>query len=191
MKKKLTSIRLVVTMTAAFALTGCGQKEEKADTSESVSTASSDESDSDEKVLKLGIECTFAPYNWTQVTEELANGEKAVKIQNAVDYEAVSELFLAIQNSTADVLITDLSTAESAIGTMAGLKMLDLDSSDDFVAPEGASNSCCILFRGGDEECETVQKAMDDMNWTDETEEGIQAMNDLMSEMIKLQPSSN
>lgn len=101
------------------------------------------------------------------------------------------EGFLAIQNSTADVLITDLSTAESAIGTMAGLKMLDLDSSDDFVASEGASNSCCILFRGGDEECETVQKAMDDMNWTDETEEGIQAMNDLMSEMIKLQPSSN
>ena len=69
--------------------------------------------------------------------------------------------------------------------------MLDLDPEDNFVAPEGASNDCCILFRGGDEECQIVQEAMDEMGWTSDTEEGLQAMNDLMSEMIELQPSNN
>lgn len=298
MKKKLLACLLMGAMVVSAGLTGC----------ESSDSQKSEGSSSEDKVLRLGIECTFAPYNWTQETEDLPNGDKAVKIENAdgyaygydvalaqkicdqlgwdlevyksdwtaifmgledktfdcimsgvcyseerdqtydftsayyertikaivredsefanvtklsdfdgmhpkviaqmgtnfteykdqipsyedaVDYENVSELFLAIQNSTADVLITDLATSESALNTMTGLKMLDLDPDDNFVAPEGASNDCCILFRGGDEECQTVQKAMDDMGWTADTEEGLQAMNDLMSEMIELQPSNN
>lgn len=298
MKRRLLSCLLLVTMIVTTILTGC----------ESSSKDDSSSDSSDKKVLKLGIECTFAPYNWTQESEDLPNGDKAVKIQNsdgyaygydvalaqkicdqlgwdlevyksdwtsifmgledgtfdcimsgvcyseerdqtydftsayyrrtikavvrddsqfanvkklsdfdgmnpkviaqmgtnfteykdqipsgidAVNYEAVSELFLAIQNSTADVLITDLATSESALKTMTGMKMLDLDPSDDFVAPDGASNDCCILFRGGDEECQTIQNAMDEMGWTADTDEGLQAMNDLMSEMIDLQPSNN
>ena len=123
--------------------------------------------------------------NFTEYKDQIPSYE------DAVDYENVSELFLAIQNSTADVLVTDLATSESALNTMTGLTMLDLDPEDNFVAPEGASNDCCILFRGGDEECQIVQEAMDEMGWTSDTEEGLQAMNDLMSEMIELQPSNN
>lgn len=298
MKKKLLACLLMGIMMVSAVLTGC----------ESSDSQESESSSSDDKVLRLGIECTFAPYNWTQESEDLPNGEKAVKIENAdgytygydvalaqmicdqlgwelevyksdwtaifmgledgtfdcimsgvcyseerdetydftsayyertikavvrsdsefanvtglsdfdgvnpkviaqmgtnfteykdqipsyedaVDYENVSELFLAIQNSTADVLVTDLATSESALNTMTGLTMLDLDPEDNFVAPEGASNDCCILFRGGDEECQIVQEAMDEMGWTSDTEEGLQAMNDLMSEMIELQPSNN
>lgn len=307
MKKKIFTVILAMAMVLSFGLAGCGSVS-PTDSGSSGSSESSGTGESGKKVLKLGIECTYSPYNWTQQTEDLPNGQKAVKIANAdgyaygydvalaqkicdqlgwdlevyksdwtaifmglqdgtydcimsgvcyseerdktydftttyyqrqikavvredsefadvtslsgfdgkkpkviaqlstnyvdykdqvpsmensVDYESASELFLAIQNSTADVLITDRATAESALSTMSGLKMLDLDKDDDFKAPEGASNSCCILFRGDDEECKTVQKALDEMGWTDKTDEGLQKMNDLMSEMIKLQPSSN
>lgn len=34
----------------------------------------------EKKVLKVGMECTYAPFNWTQETPDLADGSKAVKI---------------------------------------------------------------------------------------------------------------
>lgn len=312
LKKKLIAMLLTGTMIFSVMLTGCGSTEsDDTDTSsssdETVSDASSDAIE--KKVFRIGVECTYAPYNWTQETDELANGETAVEIANSpgsytygydialaqmicdelgwelevyksdwtsifmgledktydcimsavcyteerdeiydftscyyerqimavvredgeyadvsclsdfdgmnptviaqlgtnfvdykdqipsavsgTDYEAAAELFLAIQNQTADVLITERATAESALNSMTDLIMLDLDDDDDFVAPEGSPNTCCILFRGDDELCEIIQGAMDSLGWTNETEEGLQAMNDLMSEMIVLQPSNN
>ena len=314
-RKKKRLLALVLAVAMLLSLAGCGGTSpssaaaESAGAEESTSVPdSASAADSGEKrVLKLGIECTYAPYNWTQESEELADGSKAVKIANAdgytygydvafcqmlceelgwelevyksdwtsifmgledgtydcimsgvcyteerdeiydfssayyertlkivvredseyasitglsqfdgmnpkviaqlgtnfelykdqvpsgedaVDYEAASELFLAIQNQTADVLITERSTAESALNSMSGMVMLDLDKDDNFVAPEGQSNSCCILFRGDDPERDEIQTAMDSMGWTSETDEGQAAMDELMSRMISLQPAS-
>lgn len=320
MKKKLF-VTILSGVVLFSALSGCGSSTTEAaggagtvasedgtgtEASESVDPSATSDA-ATQKIFRIGIECTYAPYNWTQESEELANGDKAVKIANsdgytygydvalaqkicdelgwtlevyksdwtsifmgledqtydcimsgvcytadrdeiydftsayyerqikavvredstfaditklsdfdgmkpsviaqlgtnfedyksqipsavdATDYESASELFLAIQNSTADVLITEKSTADSALQSMTGLKELDLDATDDFVAPEGSPNTCCILFRGGDAECQTIQSAMDEMGWTNETEEGLTAMNDLMTEMIALQPSA-
>lgn len=314
MKKKLIASVLAGIMVVS-ALTGCGGGKETTKAEESTKSDTSASADSsvssdavDKKVFRIGIECTYAPYNWTQETEDLSNGEKAVKIANsdgytygydvalaqkicdelgwtlevyksdwtsifmgledktydcimsavcytaerdeiydftstyyerqikavvredskfadvkklsdfegmapaviaqlgtnfvdykpqipsgtaATDYESASELFLAIQNSTADVLITEKSTADSALQSMNGLVQLELDSDDDFVAPEGSPNNCCILFRGGDPECEIIQGALDSLGWTNETGEGLAVMNALMSEMIELQPSAD
>ncbi|MGN0347479.1 MAG: transporter substrate-binding domain-containing protein [Lachnospiraceae bacterium] len=315
MKKKLLSLLMAGTMLATM-LAGCGSTTETATTentsdttAETTETTEETTADAGEetRVLKLGIECTYAPYNWTQQSPELPDGSTAVKIENAdgyaygydvalcqmiceelgwelevyksdwtsifmgledgtydcimsgvcyteerdeiydftsayyertimavvredseyagitglsqfdgmnpnviaqlgtnfvlykdqipsgidaVDYEAASELFLAIQNQTADVLITERSTAESALATMPGLIMLELDSDDGFVAPEGQSNSCCILFRGGDPECAEIQAAFDSMGWTSSTPEGQAAMDELMSKMIAMQPAT-
>ena len=52
-------------------LTGCGKSESK----------------KDDNVLRVGMECAYAPFNWTQETEEVANGDKAVKIYGS-DYYA-------------------------------------------------------------------------------------------------------
>ena len=43
-------------------LTGCGKSESK----------------KDHNVLRVGMECAYAPFNWTQETEEVANGDTAV-----------------------------------------------------------------------------------------------------------------
>lgn len=314
MKRRIITLLLAGAMTMT-ALVGCGSstpaETAPAETAETSTEEAGDEAAADDssetRVLKLGIECTYAPYNWTQQSPDLPDGTQAVKIENAdgytygydvafcqmlceelgwelevyksdwtsifmgledgtydcimsgvcytaerdeiydftsayyertlkavvredseyasitglsqfdgmkpnviaqlgtnfelykdqvpsgvdaVDYEAASELFLAIQNQTADVLITERSTAESALGTMTGLVMLDLDKEDSFVAPEGQSNSCCILFRGDDPECAEIQAAMDAMGWTSETDEGQAAMDELMSKMIAMQPSA-
>ena len=48
----------------------------------------SGESSSEKKVLRVGMECAYAPFNWTQETEEVANGDTAVPIygQNVYAY---------------------------------------------------------------------------------------------------------
>ena len=77
---------------------------------------------------------------------------------------------------------TSYTTSISALSTMNNLKMLNLD----FTEPEGASNDCCIVFREGDPMRDTVQEALDKLNWNDKAE-----FDKLMDEMVKLQPSSN
>lgn len=55
---------------------------------ESKADSSAAESTDEKKVLRVGMECTYAPFNWTQTTEDVANGDKAVKIygQNTYAY---------------------------------------------------------------------------------------------------------
>lgn len=302
MKRKVLAALLCVTTVVTMGLTGCGKS--STDTgagsaSDGVGSATTD------KVLRVGIECAYAPYNWTQEEETVANGDKAVKIANAdgyaygydvkvaqmiadelgwdleiyksewssifmglenktwdcvmsgfcyseerdqtydftttyyprtikavvrddaewngitklsdfegkkakvttqmgtnyvpykdevpggesvTDYETSSECFMAVQNKTADIVILDRTTCQSALATMEGLKMLELDASDDFVAPEGTTNDCCIAFRESDSLRDTIQDAMDSMGWTTDNAD---QMNSLMDEMLTLQPSSN
>ena len=71
--KRLISLAMVCVM-ALGTLAGCG--------SESDSDGSSEK-----KVLKVGMECAYAPFNWTQETQELADGSGAVKIYGTDFYE--------------------------------------------------------------------------------------------------------
>ena len=72
MKKTFLRRTLGIVLGATFAiglLTGCGK-------GESAKKVNYDE----KKVLRVGMECSYAPFNWTQETDELANGDKAVPI---------------------------------------------------------------------------------------------------------------
>jgi putative lysine transport system substrate-binding protein len=302
LKSRVTCLVMAAVMAGSLGLTGCGSKSAKAGSGSKTAAA---DSGSDDKVLKVGIECTYAPYNWTQESPTVANGDKAVKIANndgyaygydvkvaqmiakklgwkleiyksdwsaifmglnsktydcimsgicytkkrdktldfttpyycrtikaivrsdskyadytklsqfdgqnpkvttqagtnyidykkeipsgvsVTDYESSPECFMAIQNKTADVCILDKTTAQSALATMSGLKVLDLDKSDDFVAPKDSPNDCCIAFREGDKRRDEVNKAMKELGWTTDNKG---KFDKLMDEMVKLQPSSN
>lgn len=65
--KKRISLLLAIVMTMAMAVTGCGSKEQSSD--------SSDE-------FRVGMECGYAPFNWTQADE--SNG--AVQIEGSDEY---------------------------------------------------------------------------------------------------------
>lgn len=75
MKRSKRFAALILTgVMAATTLFGCGS---------SSGGAASDSSAADsslKKVLKVGMECAYAPFNWTQDTDTTPDGSKAVKI---------------------------------------------------------------------------------------------------------------
>ena len=79
MKKRLLSLLMVTTMTA-FTLAGCGSTEDTSGSNDSSLAEESSDSGEEKDVLRVGMECAYAPFNWTQETEEVPNGGKAVPI---------------------------------------------------------------------------------------------------------------
>lgn len=73
--KKLCSLMLVTAMVASLAL-GCSKKEDKSETNtEAATQAATQAAESD--VLRVGMECAYPPFNWTQVDDS----NNAAKIQ--------------------------------------------------------------------------------------------------------------
>jgi putative lysine transport system substrate-binding protein len=90
----------------ATLLAGCGTKaSSEVKTNNEVSTT--DEGAKEEKkVLRVGMECAYAPFNWTQSTEEVSNGDKAVPIYGTSDYAYGYDVMVA--QKLADQLGWDL-----------------------------------------------------------------------------------
>ena len=77
MKKSLRKIAalLATTMATVSVLGGCGSE-----------ASSETTTDSKDNVLRVGMECAYAPFNWTQESEEVADGSKAVPIYGTSYY---------------------------------------------------------------------------------------------------------
>ncbi len=100
-------------------------------------------------------------------------------------YETTSEVFMAVKSGTADISVIDYPTSKSAVDTMSGLKILDID----LPCPSENSNDVCIAVREGDTELkELLQGAMEKCNWTTDNKDGFDAQ---MDEMLEVQPSAN
>ena len=82
----LTGILMVLAM-----LTGCSgtPKDEKSDSLVPSSTTE------ERGVLRIGMECAYAPFNWTQSTAEVANGDTAVPIYGTNDYAYGYDIMVA------------------------------------------------------------------------------------------------
>ena len=77
--KKMLAITLSISMLSIFS--GCGSSSGNAGNSSS----------NDEKVLKVGMECAYAPFNWTQTDD--SNG--AVKIAGSEEYAYGYDVMMA------------------------------------------------------------------------------------------------
>ncbi|MDF2565361.1 MAG: artJ, partial [Massilibacillus sp.] len=75
MKKIITLVLCFAMFTSLVVLTGC----------------SSDKKEASKKVLRVGMECGYAPFNWTQTTDE--NG--AVKIAGTSEYAYGYDVIMA------------------------------------------------------------------------------------------------
>lgn len=80
MKKKILCTLMVMAM---MALVGCGSKE----TANTESTG--------KEVLKVGMECAYAPFNWTQETEKVSNGDTAEPIYGTSYYAYGYDVMMA------------------------------------------------------------------------------------------------
>ncbi len=89
--KKITAIVLAIAM--IFALAACSGTDEPVKTAEPAAdaTASDAVSGEDKNVLRVGMECGYAPYNWTQNDD--SNG--AVPISGSSDYAYGYDVMMA------------------------------------------------------------------------------------------------
>jgi putative lysine transport system substrate-binding protein len=70
----------IVSSMGLFALAGCSTGATATTAGETGGSASGKE------VLRVGMECAYAPFNWTQDEETTPDGSKAVKIYDSTFY---------------------------------------------------------------------------------------------------------
>ncbi len=147
MKKRVVCLFLCM-MAAASLLAGCGSK-----------AASTGE---EKKVLKVGMECAYAPFNWTQSAKEVSNGDEAVPIYGTSDYAYGYDVMLA--KKLADQLgweleIHKVDWSSIVLGMnsgdydviIAGMGYTeDRDKSVDFTDPYYIRNNVIIVNKKGD-----------------------------------------
>ena len=116
---------------------------------------------------------------WVPLLDQIEGGVQAG------NYETTSECFMAISNGVADVCVVDLPTAESAALTNDDLKVITLDPSDTFTGDDEMVNVCIATRKDDTAFRDQIQEAMDAIGWNDKA-----AMDELMDQVIKLQPAA-
>jgi putative lysine transport system substrate-binding protein len=120
-----------------------------------------EDSGEDKKVLRVGMECAYAPFNWTQSTQEVSNGDKAVPIYGTEDYAYGYDVMLA--QKLADQLGWELEVhkvdwSSIVLGMnsgdydviIAGMGYTeDRDKSVDFTDPYYIRNNVIIVNKSG------------------------------------------
>lgn len=127
----------------------------------SEASQASSTTDSNKKVLRVGMECAYAPFNWTQDTDTTPDGSKAVKIYDS-DYYAYG-YDVAVAQMLADQMGMELEIHKvewSSIGIsldagdydaiIAGMgKTAERDASYAFTEPYYYRNNCIVVKKGG------------------------------------------
>ena len=150
--KKLAAMALTGIM-ALSSLTACGSSKTK-----------SSDTASDKMVLRVGMECAYAPFNWTQDTDSTPDGSKAVKIYDS-DYYAYG-YDVAVAQKLADQMGMELEIHKvewSSIGIsldagdydaiIAGMgKTAEREASYSFTEPYYYRDNCIVVKKGGEYE---------------------------------------
>ncbi len=160
-----------MTLTGAMALSlfaGCGSTTSSSEASSSAAsssaseTASSSDTSSSDNVLKVGMECAYAPFNWTQDTDTTPDGSTAVPIYDS-DYYAYG-YDVAVAQMLADEMGMDLEIHKvewSSIGIsldagdydciIAGMgKTAEREASYSFTDPYYYRDNCIVVKKGGE-----------------------------------------
>ncbi len=149
MKKRILGMAMACMM-AVTSLAGCGSGSSK----------------SDKKVLRVGMECAYAPFNWTQESQDLSDGTKAVKIYGTDFYAYGYDV--AVAKKLADEMEMDLEVHKvewSSIGMamdageydciIAGMgKTSEREKSYAFTDVYYYRSNCLVVKKGsGFEDC--------------------------------------
>ncbi len=91
MKKRILETVVLATIMGVSIIGCASETDEPKEATESVGT----EETGEEKLLRVGMECAYAPFNWTQESEELANGGVAQPIYGSDDYAYGYDVMMA------------------------------------------------------------------------------------------------
>lgn len=157
--KKLLAMALVGVM-AVSSFAGCGSPEKSAGT-ESTKSEGSSKSDN---VLRVGMECAYAPFNWTQDTDTTPDGSKAVPIYDSNYYAYGYDV--AVAQKLADEMGMELEVHKvewSSIGIsldagdydviIAGMgRTAEREASYSFTEPYYYRDNCIVVKKGSEYE---------------------------------------
>lgn len=161
--KNFLALGLAAVMTAT-ALTGCGSSNASTESAASAPSASAVETaaadTSERQVLRVGMECAYAPFNWTQDSDTTPDGSKAVPIYGS-DYYAYG-YDVAVAQMLADELGMDLEIHKvewSSIGIsmdageydciIAGMgRTAERELSYSFTEPYYYRDNCIVVKKG-------------------------------------------
>lgn len=146
--RKIMGLALASVMAVSM-LAGCG------------SSSGDTEKSEDKEVLRVGMECAYAPFNWTQETEELANGDKAVPIYGTSFYAYGYDVMVA--QKLADEMGMELEVHKvdwNSIGIsldagdydaiIAGMgRTAERELSYSFTDPYYYRDNCIVVKKGG------------------------------------------
>ncbi|MGN0585644.1 MAG: transporter substrate-binding domain-containing protein [Oscillospiraceae bacterium] len=86
-RKFFKAISMLAAGAMAMSMLSACSSSGSSDTATASSASESTEAESTSKaVLRVGMECAYAPFNWTQVSAEVPNGETAVEIYGGGGY---------------------------------------------------------------------------------------------------------
>ncbi len=156
-------------------LTACGSDSKS---SESASSGSSG------NVLRVGMECAYAPFNWTQTSAEVANGDTAVEIYGGGGYAYGYDVMVA--KKLAEELGMELEVQKvewDSIGIsmdsgeydciIAGMgRTSERMLSYSFTEPYYYRNNCIVIKKGSDIENVTGLSQLAGKNVTATTQLG-------------------
>lgn len=125
-----------------------------------------------------------------KVTTQLGTGwvpllDQIPDAQLGANYETTAEVFMALNNGTADVAVIDVPTAESALLTNTDLKIIEFSEDDTFEGDEEMTNVCIATRKDDTAFRDKLQDAMNKIGLERDT------MNQMMEEAISVQPAAN
>ena len=157
--KKLAAMALVTVM-AVSAFAGCGASGKTAGT-ESTKTEGSESTDN---VLRVGMECAYAPFNWTQDTDTTPDGSKAVPIYDSNYYAYGYDVAVAQKLAEEMGMEVEVHKVEwSSIGIsldagdydviIAGMgRTAEREASYAFTEPYYYRDNCIVVKKGSEYE---------------------------------------
>ena len=154
MKRRMLGLGMAAVLAVSM-MAGCGSSEGSAAGGSSASSAE------ESNVLRVGMECAYPPFNWTQTTPEVANGATAEPIYGTDTYAYGYDV--AVAQKIADQLGMELEIHKvewSSIGTsldagvydaiIAGMgKTAEREMSYAFTEPYYYRNNCIVVKADG------------------------------------------
>lgn len=145
--KKFVCMALTASL-MAMPLSGCGDSDSG--------------SGSDKAVLRVGMECAYAPFNWTQVGDDVPDGSKAVPIYGSSDYAYGYDVMVAQKLADEMGMELEIHKVEwDSIGLSLDAKEYDCiiagmgrtaerEASYSFTEPYYYRDNCLVVKKGSD-----------------------------------------
>lgn len=160
-KRGMTGLCMAAVLAMSM-MAGCGSSESTSGSSAAgASTASSASAASEDNVLRVGMECAYPPFNWTQTTSEVEGGATAEPIYGTDTYAYGYDV--AVAQMLAEEMGMDLEIHKvewSSIGTsldagvydviIAGMgRTAEREISYSFTEPYYYRNNCIVVAKDG------------------------------------------